>query len=122
MSISLTGMPCHVVKRDDTPMVAEIQILREFRDEYLLTNPLGQALVNIYYSVSPPVAEFIAEYPGLKPIVRAGLAPAVAASGITVSTTAAEKTVMVCLLVLVSAVVTLWARKRGHRDVAHTPC
>jgi hypothetical protein len=106
----------------DTPMVAEIQILREFRDEYLLTNPLGQALVNIYYSVSPPVAEFIAEYPGLKPIVRAGLAPAVAASGITVSTTAAEKTVMVCLLVLVSAVVTLWARKRGHRDVAHTPC
>jgi hypothetical protein len=41
-----------------TPMAGEIQILREFRDEYLLTSPVGQALVDIYYRVSPPIAEF----------------------------------------------------------------
>ena len=103
-----------------TAMAEEIQILREFRDGYLLTNPPGQALVSIYYRVSPPIAAFITEHPGLKPIVRAGLVPAVAASAITVSTTPAEKTVIVCLLVLVSVVVATWARKRGRSGPEYT--
>ena len=103
-----------------TPMVEEIQVLREFRDEYLLTDPLGQALVDTYYRVSPPVAEFITEHPGLKPVVRAGLTPAIAASAIAVSTTPTEKIVMVCLLVLVSVAVATWAKKRGRRDPEHT--
>jgi len=102
-----------------TPWIEEVQILREFRDEYLLTNPLGQALVNSYYRVSPPVADFIAEHPGLKPVVRAGLAPAVAASAIAVSTTPAGKTVIVSLLVLVSLVLATWARKRGRSGPEH---
>jgi hypothetical protein len=49
-----------------TPMAEEIQVLREFRDEYLLTNPVGQGLVGFYYRVSPPIAEFITEHPSLK--------------------------------------------------------
>lgn len=61
-----------------TPMAEEIQILREFRDEYLLTNPLGQGLVDLYYTVSPPIADFITDHPSLKPIVRVGLMPIVA--------------------------------------------
>ena len=61
-----------------TPMAQEIQILREFRDEYLLTNEVGQAFVDFYYKTSPPVAEFITEHPSLKLIVRAGLMPIVA--------------------------------------------
>jgi len=61
-----------------TPMAEEIQILREFRDRYLLPDPLGRALVGLYYSVSPPIAEFITDHPGLGAIVRAGLAPVVA--------------------------------------------
>jgi hypothetical protein len=68
-----------------TPMAEEIQILREFRDKYLLTNPLGQALVGIYYRVSPPIAEFITEHPSLKPIVRVGLLPAVIMSAVIVN-------------------------------------
>jgi hypothetical protein len=63
----------------------EIQILREFRDECLLTNPLGQALIDIYYTVSPPIAEFITEHPGLKPIVRVCLWPAVVISAVIVN-------------------------------------
>jgi hypothetical protein len=70
-----------------TPVAEEIQILREFRDEYLLTNPLGRALVGLYYKVSPPIAEFITEYPVLKTIVRVGLLPAVAMSTIVINTT-----------------------------------
>jgi DNA-binding beta-propeller fold protein YncE len=98
-----------------TPVAEEVQILREFRDEYLLTNPLGQALVGLYYRVSPPVAEFIAEHPSLKPIVRTGLVPAVAMSSVVVNTTLAEKAVIVGLLVLVSvAVAVLATRRRGR--------
>jgi hypothetical protein len=61
-----------------TAIAEEIQILREFRDQYLLTNPLGQGLVDVYYRISPPIADFITEHPSLKPIVRAGLVPVVA--------------------------------------------
>jgi len=73
-----------------TSMAEEIQILRGFRDEYLLTNPLGQALVDLYYRVSPPIADFITEHPSLKPIVRAGLVPAVTMSTIALNTTPVE--------------------------------
>jgi hypothetical protein len=41
------------------PMAEEIEILREFRDKYLLTNPLGMGLLKLYYKVSPPMTEFI---------------------------------------------------------------
>lgn len=61
----------------ETPMAKEIQILRRFRDEYLLTNPAGQGLVDIYYTISPPIADFITGHPILKPVVRAGLRPMV---------------------------------------------
>jgi len=65
-----------------TPIAEEIQILREFRDKYLLTNALGQGLVDVYYRISPPIADFITDHPSLKPIVRAGLMPVVAMCGI----------------------------------------
>jgi hypothetical protein len=68
------------------PNGTEIGILREFRDEYLLTNPLGKALVDVYYRVSPPIAESITEHPSLKPIVRLGLLPAVVMSTVIVNT------------------------------------
>jgi hypothetical protein len=103
-----------------TPMAGEIEILREFRDEYLLTNPLGQALVDLYYRVSPPMAEFITEHPGLKPIVRVGLLPAVAMSNVAVDTTPTEKAVIIGLLVLVSVALTVWATRRRSRDPERT--
>jgi hypothetical protein len=102
-----------------TPMAEEIQILREFRDEYLITNPLGQALVGLYYRVSPPIAEFITEHPSLKPVVRAGLLPAVAMSTVAVNTTPTEKTAIVSLLVLLS-VALVWAMRRRGRGPDYT--
>ncbi len=96
-----------------TPMAEEIQVLREFRDKYLVTNPVGSSLVGFYYMVSPPIAEFITEHPSLKPIVRAGLLPAVTISTIAVNATMPDKTIIVCLLVLVSVVtMAIWAMKR----------
>jgi outer membrane protein assembly factor BamB len=102
-----------------TPMAEEIEILREFRDEYMLTNPLGQALVDSYYKVSPPIAEFITEHPSLKPIVKAGLLPAVAMSTIVVNTTPTEKMAMVGLVVVVSVALAVWLTRRRGR---HPKC
>jgi hypothetical protein len=103
-----------------TPMAEEIQILRDFRDEYLLTNPLGQALVGNYYRVSPPIAEFITEHPSLKPIVRAGLLPAVAISSIAINTTPVQKAAILGSLVLVLVALAVWATRRRGRGPEYT--
>ena len=103
-----------------TPMAGEVEVLREFRDEYLLHNPVGKGLVDLYYKVSPPMAEFITEHPSLKPIVRAGLVPAVAMSTVVVNTTMAEKTAIIGLLALVSVALAVWAMRRRSRDPEYT--
>jgi hypothetical protein len=98
-----------------TPMAPQIQVLRDFRDEYLLTSPLGKGLVDFYYRVSPPIAEFITEHPSLKPIVRVGLVPAVAMSIVAVKTTLAQKIAIVGSMALVSALAVIWYRRRAGK-------
>jgi hypothetical protein len=93
-----------------TPMADDIQVLRQFRDEYMLTNPVGKALADLYYAVSPPIAEFITEHPSLRPIVRAGLAPAVAISTVAVDTTPVDKAAIPGALLLVA--LATWATRR----------
>jgi hypothetical protein len=95
-----------------TPMAEEIQVLRQFRDEYLLASPLGATLVEFYYAVSPPLAQFITEHPGLKPIARAALVPAVAVSAIAVNTSPVENGVVMAVVGLVLAAVATWATRR----------
>jgi hypothetical protein len=104
----------------DTPMAEEIQILREFRDKYLMTNPVGKGLGEFYYKVSPPIAEFITEHPSLKPIVRVGLLPVVAMSTVAVNTTPAEKMAIVGLLALVSVALAVWVIKRRRKGLEYT--
>jgi hypothetical protein len=112
-----TSSPCCTATAAySTPMAQELGILRQFRDEELLTNPVGEALVGLYYTVSPPIARFITEHPGLKPVVRAGLAPAVAMSTVVVNTSPAEKAAIVGLLVLLSVALAVWATRRRVRS------
>jgi hypothetical protein len=54
------------------PKVAE---LRAFRDQYLMTNAPGRFFVSIYYRLSPPVADLIAQHEWLKAGVRVLLLP-----------------------------------------------
>lgn len=53
-----------------TPAAEEIDVLRQFRDEFLLHNPPGKAFVAIYYETSPPIAEFISEHEVVRTVVR----------------------------------------------------
>lgn len=56
----------------------QVQLLRDFRDNYLLTNRPGQALVALYYRISPPIADYIAQHALLRLVVRLLLTPLVA--------------------------------------------
>ena len=57
----------------------QVQLLRNFRDEHLLSNAPGRAFVKYYYHTSPPVAEFIARHAVLRGITRLALTPLVLA-------------------------------------------
>jgi len=92
---------------------SHVETLRNFRDSYMVTNPVGSALVSAYYKLSPPVADFIDDHPALKPVVRVGLLPAVAMSTVAVNTTSAEKVAILGVILLVSALTVVWLRRKG---------
>jgi hypothetical protein len=60
-----------------TEMSGKIDLLRHFRDRVLLSSGTGSALVDAYYRISPPIADFIRERPVLRTGVRLLLLPVV---------------------------------------------
>lgn len=93
-----------------TPMAQEIQILRDFRDGYLMTNPVGRAFVDFYYRTSPPIAEFITTHPELRPMVRAGLCPIVAMSALVVGDRGGDRMAL-AVVALFMMMVAIWAAR-----------
>ncbi len=58
-------------------MADDVMVLRQFRDEYLLTNSAGREFVRLYYKYSPPIADYIAQHELLRLAARAMLTPVV---------------------------------------------
>jgi hypothetical protein len=54
-----------------------VNVLREFRDTFLLTNPVGRTFVDFYYSYSPPAAAFISRHESLRTMTRWSLTPVI---------------------------------------------
>jgi len=58
-------------------MAPHVKILRDFRDNFMLDNPVGKRFVRFYYNYSPPLADFIAKHDTLRTMVRISLFPVV---------------------------------------------
>lgn len=58
----------------------QVQALRDFRDQHLLTNAPGRFLIRIYETTSPPIADVIREHEWLRFLVRVLLTPIVLAA------------------------------------------
>ena len=56
-------------------MERHVQVLSEFRDKRLLTNQLGSRFVEIYYQLSPPIADYLRLHPMAKSAVGYALIP-----------------------------------------------
>lgn len=86
---------CAMASAYDATDDDDLNIIRQFRDEYLMTNPVGRGVVALYYEVfSPSLAGFI-------------------------DTTQAEKLVVAGLFALASVAVVVWVRKRRGRGSPH---
>ena len=60
-----------------SPLDHHVNRLREFKNQFLVPHFLGRKFVKFYYSVSPPIAKFIAEHETLRSLVRSALWPVV---------------------------------------------
>lgn len=66
-------------------MADQVQLLRQFRNEFLLTNSYGKIFVKTYYKLSPPVAHFIEHSEVLKAMTRTALYPFIAMAWLAVN-------------------------------------
>ena len=67
-----------------SPMQQQVKILQEFRDHFMITNPVGRIFVRLYYSYSPPVANFIKDNDSLRSLVSLSLLPIVGIGWVTI--------------------------------------
>jgi hypothetical protein len=80
-----------------------VQLLRRFRDLYLMPHRIGRAFVNTYYRYSPPVANVIADHETVRAVIRWSLLPLIGLSWMLLHFGAAPT---LLLFVLMSS--TLW--------------
>jgi hypothetical protein len=113
-----------------TPMAQEVQILREFRDTYLLTNRVGQVGVALYNRYSPPIADFLRHHAILRGAVRLVLRPVITVSQFWLHSSTAHKMLAGVLVALLVLALGVWTTKallqsrpacRLRRSHRHSP-
>ncbi len=75
-----------------------LNLLRTFRDTFLMESATGRKLVTLYYRYSPSLVRFIARHDFLREVVQLGLVPLVIISYLTLHTSPVEKTFFFFLL------------------------
>jgi hypothetical protein len=70
-----------------SPLASQVQVLRDFRDVYLLPHAPGRHIVALYYQVSPFLAAYIQDHAVLRALVRVGLTPIVWGAEVLMHTT-----------------------------------
>jgi hypothetical protein len=97
-------------------MEAYVEILRQFRDRFLLPSRTGRAFVSIYYRLSPPLARFITSNSLLKSVARIILLPVVAFCYVAVRFGLIWTMWLVLVLLTISAAAPIWFRRRTVRS------
>lgn len=83
--------------------MAEVLVLRNFRDRYLARHAPGRAFINWYYRNGPVAARYLNENADLKPLVRAALWPLIALAAFLLgASTATQGSVAMLLAILVT--------------------
>ena len=102
-----------------SPLAKQVEILRKFRDTYLLPYSVGQKLVTFYYKTGKPLAAYIQSHPWLKHIVRVSLYPIVGLAWLTVSTGALGKgLIFLCIFVCIIGAIRI---VRSGKNIAEEP-
>jgi C1A family cysteine protease len=80
------GIDCFIATAAfGSPMAGQVEILRQFRDRYLLTNNLGQMFVAWYYRIGPTASNHITGKPLTKAAIRVALYPLIGFSFLLIS-------------------------------------
>jgi hypothetical protein len=98
-----------------SPFQSEVMLLRAFRDGYLSPYDWGKRLISWYYHISPPWARYLNEHVWLKPIVRAGLTPAVGIAYFFVVMSGIKRFLILILAMLCLAVGIIAMKKHNRR-------
>jgi len=88
-----------------SPIEKHVQVLRDFRDAFLLKSRLGTAFVIAYYRYSPPLADIIARHNILKTLVKIGLMPLIVLGYIIVYLSALQQCMIFLMLIGISLLV-----------------
>ena len=91
-----------------SPMAKQVEVLRKFRDRYLLPHVVGRKIVAFYYCTGKPIAMYIHSHPWLKSIVKGVLYPIVGLAWLLVATSAMTKG-FICLCISLGVI---WVIRR----------
>ncbi|HUI46529.1 MAG TPA: CFI-box-CTERM domain-containing protein [Nitrospirota bacterium] len=94
--------------------VPQVQALRNFRDQFLMTNKPGNAFVGWYYAHGPAAAAWLNEHPQYKPLVRAALLPAIIIALFMTQTSGTLKIVLIAFMLCI--VIYTFYRRRLSRS------
>jgi hypothetical protein len=100
-----------------SPMDAHGSLFHEFRDRFLLTNPLGEGLMELYYNYLPPVAALVAKHKTLSKLVRSPVLPFVLLAYVMLNLGA--DTLWLCLALFLTAIA--MRKSWGRQSVAPLP-
>lgn len=103
-----------------SPMEKHVQVLKDFRDIYLLKSPFGRTFVSTYYRYSPPVADVIARHGSLRAVVRLGLMPLIVYGYIVVHTSPIQQGLILLLIFSTTAMAVKYTNRylfQGHTSI-----
>jgi glucose/arabinose dehydrogenase len=113
---SKKGLSCFIATAAfGSPLAAEVQTLRRFRDRYLMTSAPGRALVAAYYRVSPPAAELIRGNRALRALTRLALRPTIWGARLAETSPASALILLVTVVGASGLLVYRTARRRRTR-------